>query len=101
MNEIYPMWAAAHGIMIITPVNWYQVSSPLKLMMDRLVCADGGNPDPTRTHGKDAKAAKAICRQCPVRDACLDYSLRIREPHGIWGGLNEVERRNLLTSPGA
>jgi multimeric flavodoxin WrbA len=60
MNEIYPMWVAAHGIMIITPVNWYQVSSPLKLMMDRLVCADGGNPDPTTTHGKDAAAAKQI-----------------------------------------
>jgi multimeric flavodoxin WrbA len=60
MNDIYPMWVAAHGIMIVTPVNWYQVSSPLKLMMDRLVCADGGNPDPTRTHGKDAKAAKEI-----------------------------------------
>jgi multimeric flavodoxin WrbA len=60
MNDIYPMWVAAHGIMIVTPVNWYQVSSPLKLMMDRLVCADGGNPDPTRTHGKNAKEAKAI-----------------------------------------
>jgi len=60
MNEIYPMWVAAHAVMIITPVNWFQVSSPLKLMMDRLVCADGGNPDPTRTHGKDAKAAKEI-----------------------------------------
>lgn len=60
MNDIYPMWVAAHGIMIVTPVNWYQVSSPFKLMMDRLVCADGGNPDPTRTHGKDARAAKAI-----------------------------------------
>jgi multimeric flavodoxin WrbA len=60
MNEIYPLWVAAHGIMIVTPVNWYQVSSPLKLMMDRLVCADGGNPDPTRTHGKDAEAAKRI-----------------------------------------
>lgn len=60
MNEIYPMWVAAHGIMIVTPVNWYQVSSPVKLMMDRLVCADGGNPDPTRTHGKDAKKAKEI-----------------------------------------
>jgi multimeric flavodoxin WrbA len=60
MNEIYPMWVAAHGIMIVTPVNWYQVSSPLKLMMDRLVCADGGNPDPTRTQGKDAALAKAI-----------------------------------------
>ena len=60
MNEIYPLWVAAHGIMIVTPVNWYSVSSPLKLMMDRLVCADGGNPDPTRTHGKDARKAKAI-----------------------------------------
>jgi multimeric flavodoxin WrbA len=60
MNDIYPMWVAAHGVMIVTPVNWYQVSSPVKLMMDRLVCADGGNPDPTLTHGKDGKAAKEI-----------------------------------------
>jgi multimeric flavodoxin WrbA len=60
MAEIYPMWVAAHGVMIVTPVNWYQVSSPLKLMMDRLVCADGGNPDPTLTQGKDAKLAKQI-----------------------------------------
>jgi multimeric flavodoxin WrbA len=60
MNDIYPMWVAAHGIMIVTPVNWYQVSSPLKLMMDRLVCADGGNPDPTRTQGKDAVKAKEL-----------------------------------------
>jgi hypothetical protein len=29
-------------------------------MIDRLVCADGGNPDPTTTHGKDASAAKAL-----------------------------------------
>lgn len=60
MNEIYPLWVAAHGVMIVTPVNWYQVSSPVKLMMDRLVCADGGNPDPTLTRGKDAKRAKEI-----------------------------------------
>jgi multimeric flavodoxin WrbA len=46
--------------MIITPVNWYQVTSPLKLLMDRLVCADGGNPDPSSTHGKEAKEAKAL-----------------------------------------
>ncbi|WP_431323325.1 flavodoxin family protein [Rhizobium sp. YTU87027] len=60
MNEIYPLWVEAHGIMIVTPVNWYQTSSPLKLMIDRLVCADGGNPDPTTTHGKHAKDAKEI-----------------------------------------
>jgi len=29
-------------------------------MMDRLVCADGGNPDPTSTAGKDAQRAKEI-----------------------------------------
>ena len=60
MNELYPRWVSAHGVMIVTPVHWYQSPSVLKLMMDRLVCADGGNPDPTTTHGKDAAAAKAI-----------------------------------------
>jgi multimeric flavodoxin WrbA len=60
MNEIYPKWVAAHGIMIITPVNWFQAPSALKLMIDRLVCADGGNPDPTSTHGKHADEAKAL-----------------------------------------
>jgi multimeric flavodoxin WrbA len=60
MNEIYPLWVQSHGVMIITPVNWYMASSPMKLMMDRLVCCDGGNPDPTLTHGKDAKEAKAV-----------------------------------------
>jgi multimeric flavodoxin WrbA len=60
MNEIYPLWVAAHGVMIVTPVNWYHVPGGLKAMMDRLVCADGGNPDPTSTHGKKADEAKAI-----------------------------------------
>jgi multimeric flavodoxin WrbA len=60
MSEIYPRWVAAHGIMIITPVHWYQAPSTLKLMIDRLVCADGGNPDPTSTHGKKAEEAKAL-----------------------------------------
>jgi multimeric flavodoxin WrbA len=57
MNDIYPLWVEAAGIMIITPVNWYATSSPIKVMMDRLVCADGGNPDPTLTQGKDAELA--------------------------------------------
>lgn len=60
MNEIYPLWVAASGIMIVTPVNWYQAPGPLKAMMDRLVCADGGNPDPSSTHGKHADQAKAL-----------------------------------------
>jgi multimeric flavodoxin WrbA len=60
MNEIYPRWSAAHGIIILCPVHWYQVPASLKLMIDRLVCADGGNPDPTSTHGKDPMMAKEL-----------------------------------------
>lgn len=60
MNGIYERWVAAHGVILLTPVYWYQSPSPLKSMMDRLVCADGGNPDPSSTHGKDAEKAKEI-----------------------------------------
>ena len=44
----------------MTPVHWYQTPSVMKLMIDRLVCADGGNPDPTSTSGKNAAKAKEI-----------------------------------------
>jgi len=60
MNEIYAKWVAAHAILIVTPVYWYQAPSGLKLMIDRLVCADGGNPDPTSTGGKNAAKAKQV-----------------------------------------
>lgn len=60
MNEIYERWVSAHGVLIVTPVYWYQAPSPLKLMMDRLVCADGGNPDPTTTGGKKPDKAKEL-----------------------------------------
>jgi multimeric flavodoxin WrbA len=60
MNELYPRFVAAHGLLIVTPVYWYQSPSGLKLLMDRLVCADGGNPDPTTTQGKQPKLAKQI-----------------------------------------
>ncbi|HEY3784352.1 MAG TPA: flavodoxin family protein [Steroidobacteraceae bacterium] len=60
MSEIYPRWVRAHGILLMTPVHWYQAPAALKLMIDRLVCADGGNPDPSSTHGKKAEEAKAL-----------------------------------------
>jgi multimeric flavodoxin WrbA len=60
MNEIYPRWVAAHGVLIVSPVYWYQAPSVLKLMIDRLVCADGGNPDPTTTKGKTPALAKQL-----------------------------------------
>lgn len=60
MAEIYERWVSAHGVMILAPTYWYQSPGPLKLMIDRMVCADGGNPDPTSTHGKTVSQAKTI-----------------------------------------
>ncbi len=60
MADIYVRFTAAHAILIVTPVYWYQVPAALKAMIDRLVCADGGNADPTSTSGKDAKQAKKL-----------------------------------------
>jgi WhiB family redox-sensing transcriptional regulator len=58
---------------------------------------------PSAPERKDEKAAredaaKAICADCDVSGECLDYALSIQEPHGIWGGLNELERRAGLDS---
>lgn len=40
--------------------------------------------------------AKAICRECPVQEACLIYALDAGEAFGIWGGLDPDQRRSLI-----
>jgi WhiB family redox-sensing transcriptional regulator len=42
-----------------------------------------------------SEAAKAICAQCPVREACLQYALATNQTAGVWGGLDSGERRRL------
>ena len=44
----------------------------------------------------DEARAKALCAICPVRNECYDYSLEARETFGVWGGLNEKQRRMKL-----
>ncbi len=56
---------------------------------------------PIHTEKRDEKRqrellAKDICATCSVQSECLQYALDIQEQHGIWGGLNEIERRDLL-----
>jgi WhiB family redox-sensing transcriptional regulator len=39
--------------------------------------------------------AKAVCRRCDVVDECLTWSLNSDQDAGVWGGLDEDERRAL------
>lgn len=92
MAELYARWVAAHAVIIVTPVYWYQSPSPLKLMIDRLVCADGGNADPTSTHGKKANLAKEqemAGWDYPQHLAGRAYGLVV---HGDVAGLDDSRR---------
>lgn len=42
------------------------------------------------------KQAQRICTECPVRVTCAKWALDTREQHGVWGGLTESDRRDLL-----
>lgn len=52
-----------------------------------------GERGPRRQQREDR--AKAVCAGCPVRAECLEHSLRVQEPYGIWGGVSETERPRL------
>ncbi|MFJ7278150.1 WhiB family transcriptional regulator [Kitasatospora sp. NPDC098663] len=67
-------------------------------------CADSDTalffPDPEEMGPETAewaeRRAKMMCAGCPVKSMCLADALERREPHGIFGGLNERERNSLL-----
>jgi WhiB family transcriptional regulator, redox-sensing transcriptional regulator len=63
---------------------------------DQALCR-GVDPDIFHpSEDDDGTEAKAICAQCPVREACLEYALTTREKEGVWGGLTARERRRVL-----
>ena len=85
--------------MIVCPVNWYQAPSSLKLMIDRLVCADGGNPDPTSTGGKDPRRAKQLELDgwpYPRHLAGRVFSVVV---HGDAAGVGELRQASPTGSP--
>jgi WhiB family redox-sensing transcriptional regulator len=44
---------------------------------------------------REAKA-KEVCQRCPVMDECRRHALAAHEPYGVWGGLSESERDEIL-----
>lgn len=56
------------------------------------------HPDGERNPSRARRTARAkqICARCPVIEPCREFALRTREPFGVWGGLAESERREIL-----
>jgi WhiB family redox-sensing transcriptional regulator len=68
--------------------------------IERAACI-GEDPElffPIGTTGpaiRQAKRAKAVCGRCPVRGECLRWALDSCQDAGVWGGLDEEERREI------
>ena len=70
---------------------------------DRAECADADPElfftdlkyEPPPTHLARVSEAKALCSRCPVTQACLTWAITMGEEYGVWGGLDERERRAL------
>jgi WhiB family transcriptional regulator, redox-sensing transcriptional regulator len=83
-----------------SPVHLLPITMPgpaapaLGEWQSRGLCA-GEDPEvffPSR--GDPGAAARQICAACLVRHECLGYATAADE-FGIWGGLDQQERRNL------
>lgn len=47
-------------------------------------------PHPTDREG--VEFAQAICADCPVITECAAHAMEHKEPHGVWGGVDELTR---------
>jgi WhiB family transcriptional regulator, redox-sensing transcriptional regulator len=58
----------------------------------------GTDPEAYFPHGageRPSPAVRATCRDCPVREPCLETALAVRDTddHGYWGGMTRMQRR--------
>lgn len=60
---------------------------------DHAACVDS---DPAIFQSEESRGlAKQVCGGCVVRDECLADAMARQEPTGVWGGLDEDQRRDL------
>jgi len=59
-------------------------------------CADHPASTFFPSDGVGVEVAKRICAECPQQGTCLEFALRNRIEHGVWGGASERQRRRLL-----
>ena len=71
--DMYARWDLADAIAILGPVNWYAPSSNLKLMFDRLVCCNGGNPREELIEHKNPELAMKLEHEERWKELSLNH----------------------------
>lgn len=64
--------------------------------MQDALCAEVGGDQWFSEKGESTAEAKRVCLSCSVRTECLEYALATKDRYGVYGGLSERERRQLL-----
>ena len=80
--------------MAISPLVWTDVAACRDSESALFFSSDSSERKEDRMERE--KVAKRICASCAVRGECLDSAIARHESYGIWGGLNEFERRAFL-----
>jgi hypothetical protein len=68
---------------------------------EHAACRNVSDPEIFFAIGESPKAlqqtedAKRICHSCPVMDRCLNWAIEHGQDAGVWGGLDEQQRRRL------
>jgi hypothetical protein len=71
--DLYARLDLADAWAVVAPVNWYAPTSNLKLMFDRLVCMNGGNPREDLIRHKDPELAMRLEQAPEWKDLALNH----------------------------
>lgn len=44
---------------------------------------------------RQVEEARAVCQRCDVTETCLNWAIETGQDAGVWGAMNEDERRSL------
>lgn len=78
----------------VTEIWDWQLQGSCRGMDSRFFFHPEGERGNARAH-REARA-KEVCTTCPVLQQCRRHALSAQEPYGVWGGLSESERDEMI-----
>jgi WhiB family transcriptional regulator, redox-sensing transcriptional regulator len=78
----------------VTEIYDWQMQGSCRGMDSAFFFHPEGERGPARANRETR--AKQVCRSCPVLQECRRHALTAHEPYGVWGGLSESERDDII-----